>query len=66
MNYDELNRFTDSLTYSIRCFILLCHGPKEGPRHNGLPLNTLVDNIHGGQVHMLYTYWGHMEHRTKG
>jgi len=29
MNYDELNRFTGSLTYSIqRRFIFFCHSPK--------------------------------------
>jgi len=41
--YDELNRFTGSLIYSIQRFIFFCHGPKK--RGHGtivLPLNTLL------------------------
>jgi len=38
MNYDELNRFTESLTYSIRRFIIFfCHGPKGGHGTMTLP-----------------------------
>jgi len=40
MNYDELNRFTGSLNYSIRRFIFL-PWPKGGPWHNA-SLNTLL------------------------
>jgi len=46
MNYDELNKFTGSLTYSIQRFIFFCHGTKggEGAWHNGSPINTLLVN----------------------
>jgi len=30
MNYDELNRFTGSLTYSIRCFIFSAMAQRRG------------------------------------
>jgi len=40
MNYDELNRFTGSLTYRSRRFIFL-PWPKGGNMHNA-PLNTLL------------------------
>jgi len=37
MNYDELNRFTGSLTYTLRRFNFFLPWPKGGPWHNATP-----------------------------
>jgi len=44
MNYDELNRFTGSLSYSILRFIISAMVHRGDPWHN-TPLNTATIHI---------------------